>query len=131
MKESEKKKVIAMVLMLAQCSWTPEKGQDRKNHFSNTAYQLLTLFLPEVCFLQAKGKTAENEKISTEFCRAKDKPVLTYSDTPIDLFTYLKVFIPILSLPSPLAIFSLFCVSMGLFLFCFVLHLLCFFRFYI
>lgn len=129
------KKVIAVALMLASCSWTPGKGKDREDLFSNTAYQLLNLFLPEVCFLQAKGKTADNEKISIKFCRAKDKPVLTYPDTLIDLFTYLNIFIPILSLPplwqsSACSIYLWVC-------FCFVLFFICcfffvfFFRFYI
>lgn len=51
-----------MVLMLAQCSWTPEKGKDRENHFSNTAYQPLHLFLPEVAFYRQKEKQRKMRK---------------------------------------------------------------------
>ena len=56
-KENEKKKMITRVIMLAQCEWTPGHDRGKGNHFfSNTVYQLLNLFLPEVFFPQPKGK---------------------------------------------------------------------------
>ena len=54
-----RKKIIAVGLILAQCEWTPGHGKGKGDHFfSNTIYQFLNLFLPEVFFPHAKGKTS-------------------------------------------------------------------------
>lgn len=114
-KENEKNKVITRVIMLAQCAWTLEKDRGKENHFfSNTVYQLLNLFLPEVFLPSAKGKTAANEKISIKLCRAKGKPVLRSIDSQI----YFQIFqsrssLPQLGLPSPCSLYLWIC-------FCFV-----------